>query len=299
MVSHSSVRHSAVLPRAPCERLRGVDGRRPRNSSPASVRRTEFRHSAPVPGATGGNWAWSRCRGSADMVRRNAVRTVEEAHRRMLVDLMGRCGPDSLLVDRRPDGAELTVRSATALRRSGASAVAERDSRGDGLPGGGLEFSDFCTAYRPSLVALGGANGLVAAYVGFPDCSRAPTSGCSAGSSSRCDGARSWRRTRRQRRSARPRSAPKPSSGRLRKRLPEAEGDADPLDLLARALLALVCSGLGEHNGSQAELRALVRETVREPGRIPVSRSSWAFRGCRGHADGPVPTMRFPAPVTR
>jgi len=43
--------------------------------------------------------------GSADMVRRNAVRTVEEAHRRMLVDLMGRCGPDSLLVDRRPDGA--------------------------------------------------------------------------------------------------------------------------------------------------------------------------------------------------
>ncbi|MET8711839.1 hypothetical protein ABZV52_01615 [Streptomyces sp. NPDC004735] len=50
-----------------------------------------------------------------DMVRRNAVRTVEEAHRRMLVDLMGRCGPDSLLVDRRPDGAELTVRS-----RSGA-----------------------------------------------------------------------------------------------------------------------------------------------------------------------------------
>ncbi|MEV5564675.1 MULTISPECIES: M48 family metalloprotease [Streptomyces] len=102
------------------------------------------------------------------MARRNAVRTVEEAHRRMLVDLMGRCGPDSLLVDRRPDGAELTVRSATALRRSGASAVAERDSRGDGLPGGGLEFSDFCTAYRPSLVALGGANGLVAAYVGFP-----------------------------------------------------------------------------------------------------------------------------------
>lgn len=86
----------------------------------------------------------------------------------MLVDLMGRCGPDPLLVDRRPDGAELTVRSATALRRSGASAVAERDSRGDGLPGGGLEFSDFCTAYRPSLVALGGANGLVAAYVGFP-----------------------------------------------------------------------------------------------------------------------------------
>ncbi|MCX4415466.1 hypothetical protein OOK43_19570 [[Kitasatospora] papulosa] len=83
------------------------------------------------------------------------------------------------------------------------------------------------------------------------------------------------------------------------KRLPEAEGDADPLDLLARALLALVCSGLGEHNGSQAELRALVRETVREPGRIPVSRSSWAFRGCRGHADGPVPTMRFPAPATR
>ncbi|MEV0954764.1 hypothetical protein AB0I97_02495 [Streptomyces sp. NPDC049951] len=38
------------------------------------------------------------------MVRRNAVRTVEEAHRRMLVDLMGRCGPGSLLVDRRPDG---------------------------------------------------------------------------------------------------------------------------------------------------------------------------------------------------
>lgn len=35
------------------------------------------------------------------------------------------------------------------------SAVAERESRGDGLPGGGLEFSDFCTAYRPSLVALG------------------------------------------------------------------------------------------------------------------------------------------------
>ncbi|MFJ3729721.1 hypothetical protein ACIPQC_04055 [[Kitasatospora] papulosa] len=42
--------------------------------------------------------------GAADMVRRNAVRTVEEAHRRMLVDLVGRCGPGSLLVDRRPDG---------------------------------------------------------------------------------------------------------------------------------------------------------------------------------------------------
>ncbi|MDF0372431.1 M48 family metalloprotease [[Kitasatospora] papulosa] len=51
------------------------------------------------------------------------------------------------------------------------------------------------------------------------------------------------------------------------KRLPEAEGDPDPLGLLARALLALVSSGLGEHTGSQAELRALVRETVREPGR--------------------------------
>ncbi|MFB8025063.1 MULTISPECIES: hypothetical protein [unclassified Streptomyces] len=58
-----------------------------------------------------------------DMVRQNAVRTAEEAHRRMLVDLMGRCGPDSQLVDRRSDGAELTVRSGTPARSDALEAV--------------------------------------------------------------------------------------------------------------------------------------------------------------------------------
>ncbi|WP_133915671.1 hypothetical protein [Streptomyces sp. NBC_00582] len=52
-----------------------------------------------------------------EVVRRNSARRIEEAHGRTLVDLLGRCGPDSEMVDRRSDGTVLTVRSGAAAGR--------------------------------------------------------------------------------------------------------------------------------------------------------------------------------------
>ncbi|MER5569517.1 hypothetical protein ABT083_25380 [Streptomyces goshikiensis] len=49
-----------------------------------------------------------------EVIRRDAARRVEETRARMLVDLAGHCGPDAVLVDRRPDGAVLTVRAGAA-----------------------------------------------------------------------------------------------------------------------------------------------------------------------------------------
>ncbi|MET7607573.1 hypothetical protein ABZS96_35000 [Streptomyces avermitilis] len=65
---------------------------------------------------------------AGDMVRRHAARASEEARARMLVDLVGHCGPDAVLVDRRSGGAVLTVRSGTAAIQE---AAARQQNRGE------------------------------------------------------------------------------------------------------------------------------------------------------------------------
>ncbi|MET7884997.1 hypothetical protein ABZU45_10615 [Streptomyces avermitilis] len=65
---------------------------------------------------------------AGDMVRRHAARATEEARARMLVDLVGHCGPDAVLVDRRSGGAVLTVRSGTAATQE---AAARQQNRGE------------------------------------------------------------------------------------------------------------------------------------------------------------------------
>ncbi|MGW7049757.1 hypothetical protein ACWGDT_45385 [Streptomyces avermitilis] len=68
---------------------------------------------------------------AGDMVRRHAARAAEEARARMLVDLVGHCGPDAVLVDRRSGGAVLTVRSGTAAaQETGARHQSRGEDRG-------------------------------------------------------------------------------------------------------------------------------------------------------------------------
>ncbi|MFI5642675.1 hypothetical protein ACIA8H_35490 [Streptomyces goshikiensis] len=50
-----------------------------------------------------------------EAIRRKAAGRAGETRARMLVDLAAHCGPDAVLVDRRPDGTVLTVRAGAAV----------------------------------------------------------------------------------------------------------------------------------------------------------------------------------------
>lgn len=65
-----------------------------------------------------------------EAIRRTAARRADETRARMLVDLAGHCGPDAVLVERRPDGTTLTVRAGAAATAAATVTGAGRGVRG-------------------------------------------------------------------------------------------------------------------------------------------------------------------------
>ncbi|MEU0988213.1 hypothetical protein [Streptomyces sp. NPDC005953] len=65
-------------------------------------------------------------------MRRYTARMTEQSRTETLVRLMAHCGPDALLIDRRSDGAVLTVRSgAVASDDSGAHRISVAPGAGE------------------------------------------------------------------------------------------------------------------------------------------------------------------------